>query len=267
MVDLFEASIIKYIKDRFFKKFGIDVTFKYSPEMNFIEEFRKDRFSKIMLRDRQDFLEDLIGKYVNDINIAIWNRTPIRKMKNEENGIPSFKTNPQDKLVITTEKGIELRDVFYGKCDFNFKLFSSEAKILNMVEILYNTNFFDVNPPIKVTYLIDGEKLIIDYQTFFNEISSIDFIDTNSYGSMRLIEFDFSVYGLFFSPFYYIENLDIIEEIDLRVFGFEKQEDIDEIRGYTLNNYNKNKLICSETCQVDKSHLINEDTCKSLNQK
>ena len=42
---------------------------------------------------------------------------------------------------------------------------------------------------------------------------------------------------------------------------------INIIKTYNLENYPLEQLICSETCQVDQNtHLIDEKTCKSLNQ-
>jgi hypothetical protein len=267
MVELFEASVIKFLKDTFIQKFGINVSFKYSPEMDFIEEFRKDRFSKINQTETTDFIKNLLGDDVNDINMAIWKRTPVKKFKNEENGISPFKINPQDQLIITTDNGIELRDVFYGKTDFSVKFFSSEMKIINLVELMYNTNFYDVNPYIDVTYSLNGEPFEVTYQTFFNEIDSIDYINISSYGSMNLIEFNFSVYGVFFSPYYYLENLNTIKEVDLRVFAYNKEVDLDILNTYNLKQYDFEQLVCSETCQVNEdTHLIDEETCKSLNE-
>jgi hypothetical protein len=267
MVELFEASIIKFIKDKFLESFGINVSFKFSPTMDFIEEYRKDRFSKINNSKTTDFIQELLGENVNDINLAIWNRTPIKKLKQEENGIIPPNFTPFDKLIIKTKNGIELRDIFYGKTDFNIKFFSSEAKIIRMVELIYNSKFFDVNPPIKITYSLDGEPLDIDYNTFFNEIDNIEYIDISSYGAISLIEFTFSIYGIFFSPFYTLEKLNTIKEIDLRVFALEKELDVNIIKTYNLENYPLEQLICSETCQVDQNtHLIDEKTCKSLNQ-
>jgi len=268
MVELFEASVIKFLKDEFFKKFGFDVPFKYSPEMDFIEEFRRDRFSKIKQQETSDFIKGLLGEETRNISLALWNRTPIQKFKDEEDGIQAPHLLPFDKMVIETKSGIELRDVFFGKTDFSIKLFASESKIIYLTEILYNTQFLDVNPPIKIVYLLDGEEYPLDYQTHFDKLSSIEFLGIENYGSMRIIEFEFSVYGIFFSPFYYVEKLNTIKEIDLKVFGFQKQEDINKIKDYTLNNYNKNKLICSETCQVNEDiKQINENTCESLNSK
>jgi len=269
MVELFEASIIKFIKDRILERMGVNVSFKYSPDMDFIEEFRKDRFSKINNSLSTDIAKELLGSdKLDDINIAIWKRTPILKFKNEENGVSPFILNPQDKLRIYTKNGIELRDVFYGKTTFNIKLFSSEAKIIYLFELLYNTIFYDVNPPILVTYLLDGEPLEIDYNTYFEPIDSIDFINVQSYGGIQLIEFTFSVYGVFFSPFYYLDNTNTIEEIDLRVFAFNKESDITILTSYNLNNYNKDQLVCSETCKIDeKTHLIDEEMCESLHEK
>ena len=267
MVELFEASIIKFIKDEFLKSFGVNVSFKYSPSMDFIDEYRRDRFSKIDTTKSTDFIQNLIGENTNDINIAIWNREPIKKAKEEENGIMPPKILPFDQLAITTDSGIELRDVFYGKTNFNIKFFSSEAKILIMIELIYNIKFFDVNPPISITYSINGEPIEIVYNTFFNEIDSIDYIDITSYGSISLIEFSFSIYGMFFSPYYYIEKLNIIKEVDLRVFSFNKEINLDVLNTYNMENIiDLENLICSETCQVNQdTHLIDEDTCKSLN--
>jgi hypothetical protein len=267
VVELFEASVIKFIKDKFLESFGVNISFKYSPTMDFIEEYRKDRFSKINNTRTTDFIQNLIGENVNDINFAIWNRTPIKKFKQTENGIEPVNLTPFDQLTITTQNGIELRDIFYGKTDFSLKVFSSEAKIIRLIELIYNTKFFDVNPPIKITYSINGEPLSLDYITFFNEIDSIDYIDISSYGAINLIEFAFSVYGIFFSPFYILEKLNTIKEIDLRVFAIEKEVDVNIINTYNLENYPLEKLICSETCQVNqKTHLIDENTCQSLNQ-
>ena len=273
MVELFEASIIKFLKDKFLQKFGISVPFKYSPEMDFIEEFRRDRFSKIKQEITADFVKELIGENTKNISLAIWKRTPIKKYKDDENGITSFKLNPFDKLVINTNNGIELRDVFYGKTDFTVQFFSSESKIIYMIELLYNTEFLDVNPPIKVTYSLDGEPLELDYNTYFNEIESIDYINIQNYGSMRLIEFSFSVYGIFFSPYYYLDNTNTIEEINLRVFSFNKEVDLNILKDYAegdksikdeqnLNNYKQ--LVCSQDCKVE-NEKINIDSCKTLN--
>ena len=268
MVELFEASIIDFLQEEFFKKFGIDVSFKYSPEMDFLEEFRKDRFLKIKQQETTDYIKDLIGDARN-ISLAIWNRNPIEKFKDEENGVQAPHLLPFDQLLIETDSGIQLRDIFYGKAEFNIKIFASEAKIINLIEILYNTKFLDVNPPIEIKYSIDGTSYPLDYQTFFNPISSLDYLGIENYGSMRIIEFEFSVYGLFFSPFYFSEKLNTIKEVDLRVFNFKNElTDIDmeyKLNEYNLNNINLNRnLICSETCEVNQK--IEEDTCESLNE-
>ena len=136
-----------------------------------------------------------------------------------------------------------------------------------MVELLYNTLFYLNNPDISIVYVLDGSEHELEYQTYFNEMDSIEFIDTNSYGGMQLIEFSFSVYGLFFSPYYYIEELNTIKEVDLRVLSFGKPEDLDVIKSYNLESYDKKKEICSETCQVNQdTYLIDEETCISKNE-
>ena len=72
---------------------------------------------------------------------------------------------------------------------------------------------------------------------------------------------------MFFSPYYYIEKLNIIKEVDLRVFSFNKEINLDVLNTYNMENIiDLENLICSETCQVNQdTHLIDEDTCKSLN--
>jgi hypothetical protein len=137
-------------------------------------------------------------------------------------------------------------------------MFSSENKIIHLLELIYNIDFVR-NKSIEITYEIDNDEIEIPYQTKFSELESLDFIDVESYGGMMLISFNLDVSGLFFSPFYTLENT--IEEVDLKVFVMDKSLNINDIE-----NYNENTLSCEQDCLVDDvSRLIDEETCLSLN--
>jgi len=253
MVQLFEASVVHYLKNLFFDKVGINVPFKFSPSMSFIKEFRRDRTSKLNTILYKDIIKECIGEETELMNLAIWGRDPLTRDDNRG------KNSPYDQLAIETDSGATLRDTFYGKTTFQIQMFSSENKIIHLLEMIYNIDFVK-NKTIDITYVVDNEELEIPYQTNFSEIESLEFIDTDSYGGMMLISFNVEVSGLFFSPFYTVAKT--IKEVDLKVFTMDKSLNINEIE-----NYNENTLSCERKCLVDDedTKLIIEETCLSLN--
>jgi len=257
MTQEFEAGVINYFKTLFLEKMGLDIPFKYSPSMDFIEEFRKDRISKINNTKTTDAIKELIGEYNDNISLCVWKRDPI--IKSEEKG--HNWSSPVRTQYIEVDDEITLRQIFYGESNFTFQLFASESKIIYLIELLFNIEFSGVNPPIEIDYIIDDKIIVpINYNTLYGNIDSIEYIDIASYGSMTLIEFSVKIDGVFFSPFYELGN-NKIEVVDLKVNVFNKSMDLKDIR-----QYNESTLACREVCNVNQdTRLIMEESCKSLN--
>ena len=124
MTQEFEAGVINYFKTLFLEKMGLDLPFKYSPSMDFIEEFRKDRISKINNTKTTDAIKELIGEYNDNISLCVWKRDPI--VKSEERG-HNWST-PVRTQYIEVDDEITLRQIFMGKqiLPFNFLLLKAK---------------------------------------------------------------------------------------------------------------------------------------------
>ena len=246
MIQLFEAGIINSIKKNLQERHGIVMPFKYHPDLNILDEFRKNRFWNNNFDQTNKMIKDMLGENVAN-NMAVWNRTPV--VKDDTVGNNLFGTQ----LVFVDNGEHTLRDMFFGKCTFSVSLFSTENKILYLLETAYAVDYTlsDIKIPLKYKIGDTIHEMIFSCQ--FNDIGSINFIDVDNMGGLRYINFDFTVKGLFFSPFYEV-NDKIIKEVDLKVFALNKMLSIKEIE-----NYNTNTLVCEEDCDVEDMHIIDSE--------
>jgi len=255
MLAEFEGAVVYWLQEQFKRKMGVEMVFKYSPDMSLIEEYRRSTFLKINDTKVSDVLEKYLPEDTTNVSFCIWNRTPVVKSEDLGNNMP------YTKYVIDVPGGHTLRDVFYGTTTFNFQFFSTENKITYLVELLYNTTFSKINPAIEIKYIIDGKETIIDYSTNFDNISDVSFIDVPSYGGLISISIEFTLKGWFFSPFYEF-NDNTIREVDLKAYVLDGNTDLEN-----MSNYNEQTLSCEEDCLVDENtHRIDLNTCHSLNE-
>jgi len=244
MIQLFEAGIINHVKEKIKNKYGIEFPFKYHPDLNIIDEYRKNRFWNSNFDQTNKLVKDMLGDNVAN-NMAVWNRTPI--VRDDDFGGNMYGTQ----LVFKTSDGREtIQDMFFGKTTFSVSFFSTENKILYFLELAYNMDFMLNSLKIPLKYKINGVVNEINYACEFTNISTSNFIDVDNMGGLRYINFEFTVSGLFFSPFYSFED-NKIEEIDLKVFVMNKTLNINDI-----SNYNESTKACEEKCEVENNHIV-----------
>jgi hypothetical protein len=248
MIQLFEAGIVNFVKKKIEDNYGLEMAFIYHPDLNIVSELRKNRFWNSNYTDSSELMKSMLGDYV-DTNIAMWNRTPV--VKDDSLGGNWYGTE----LVLKSEDGTEtLQEMFMGKSSFSVSFFSSENKILYLLELAYNLDFMLTDLKIPLKYKINGVENEIMYSAKFTNVSTEAFIDVDALGSLRYINFDFEVSGVFFSPFYRTEN-NKIEEVDLQLFVMDKLLNTSDIE-----NYNESTKACEEICEVKNNYIV-EDKC------
>jgi len=184
MQNKIQHAIFQYLTD-YFAEYGIALNFRYDEDLNVLEEFRRSNELRI---NNQGTYENLIEKITTDDNgtvlhnMGLYNRTPIKRSDVIGNNL-NLEVYSQS-TVDKTE--VEIRDAFYGEVGFNVKILCDNYEVSDIIELLYVANFSNKTSTIKVDY----------------DFGSDSFVGKVNESSLRYLDFDIDVSGLFFMPYY-----------------------------------------------------------------
>lgn len=203
MLSKIEVALFEFITNTF-QNYRIPLSFKYDENLDVLNEFRKS----IQLRiNNTSTIEDLVNKYQTLItpsdqtkvlhNLGLFMRTPIRKSEEIGNNLDLQTYNKE-----LSSYRIELRDMFYGEVDYSVKIMFDNHKAVDLFELIYTKQFANKYRTIAVDYVLgEGIESIedVEYNLMFTNINSIGKVNESN---LRFIDFDITLKGLFFLPFY-----------------------------------------------------------------
>lgn len=200
MQDKIQKAVFQHITN-FFEDYGIALNFRYDEDLDVLEEFRRSHELRL---NNSGTYENLIQKITTDDdgttihNMGLYNRTPIRRSEEMANNL-NIEMYSQ---TISDKTKVEVRNVFYGELDFSVKILCDNYEVSDIIELLYIANFAKRNKTITVNFDLgdDVESLDeVEYNVSFNEIS---FVGKVNESSLRYLDLDMSISGLFFLPYY-----------------------------------------------------------------
>lgn len=230
MIEKVQLRTFQYISS-LFDKYGIPFEFKYDPNLDVLNEFRRS----IRLRvENKEVFESLLSEYDDDnkkytTNLGIFNRSPIRKSRLLGNNI-DLETFCRD---YSSKSDIELRSTFFGEVTFNVKLLFDSHDISDIVELIYLDKLANQQKSFKLDFSL-GENIEpieeVGYSLLF---SDIDFLGSINSSNLRQLDFSVELSGLFFLPFY--KSGGLLEEIivDLHIYNRSTPIDPSDIKDHT----------------------------------
>jgi len=200
MQEKIQSAVFQYLTD-YFSDYGIPLEFRYDEDLDILEEFRRSMELRI---NNSNTYENLIEKITVDDNgtaihnLGLFNRTPIKKSEELANNI---KLEVYSQNINTNEK-VEIRNAFYGSIFFTVKILCDNYEVCDLIELLYAADFGRQKKTILIDFDLsdDIEPLEeVEYNVMFNDISFIGKINESS---LRYLDLDFELSGVFFMPYY-----------------------------------------------------------------
>ena len=188
MISKIQKGFFDYLSS-LLQDYGISVEFKYNPDLDALNEFRKSLALRV---NNSTIYDQTVKGYMDDLsssshNLGVFSRTAIRKSPTIGNNID---------LEVFTENyngsgDIELREAFYGEVDYSVKIIFDDHELCDYTELIYVNSLANKNKTFKVDYDFgdDVEGIEgVDYTIVFQDIG-----DTGSLNGSNIKYLDFGV--------------------------------------------------------------------------
>ena len=198
MIAEIQKGVFEYLL-KIYNQYGIDIEFRYDPELDLITEFRKSPRLRIQYADQ---LKDLASRFQfktksNQI-LGLFNRSPIVKES-------LYGNNQRLELYTCTrladKEKVELRSTYFCNINLNIKLLFDSNETSDNAEMIYGYYLSNQHRSFRVTYDLgtDFEELTnIPYSLYFSEIEDIGAINNSN---LRTMSFSVRAQGAVITPF------------------------------------------------------------------
>lgn len=218
MIEYIQKGAFKFLTD-LFQDYNIKCEFNYDPDLDLLNEYRKNQRFRVENKNSYDDLVGSKSKNSNSTNnFGLFNRTPIRKSQLAANNtnIEVF-VKKYNESTQSVDK-IQIRKALFLEVGFSVKLLFDNHVSSDTVELLYTTNLAGKS----LSYLVDyefGEGIEpiedVSYGIVFSEIENIGELGTSN---LRYMDFSFTVSGLGFLP--YTSEGSLLEKIIVNIHAY-----------------------------------------------
>lgn len=203
-----------------FEEYGVRCEFGYDPELDLLNEFRKNQRFRVENKSTFDQITDQLSINQKKFhNLGLFNRSPIRKSSLVGNNM-NLEAFTKEYNGSTPTGKIQIRKCFFGEVQFAVKVLFDSHEMSDIVEMLYTTQLAGK----QLTYTVDydfGEGMEpIDEVAYMMLMSEIETIGELGTSNLRYMDFSFTISGLFFMP--YTSEGGLLERIDLQVHAFNR---------------------------------------------
>ena len=246
MIELTINKTLKYIEN-IYRKYGIDFTIEYNSDLEMITQYTRSLNTRTFFKNTD--LQLINNLDLNNLNqesyiLLMYYFSPLRRLQDRLNNInfevvfskpipentkfkkiDKYKTvNPEQIDFLTfirdpesqNSSNLIIRDLVIGQLDFNCKFLTTSTKLINELQYIFVSQIQKLTSiNLDFDFGADIGRIIIPFQTTFNNIEQIGHIDYNSFGNLQHLTFSFTISGPFFSTYVYSSPDLSIDEIDV----------------------------------------------------
>lgn len=240
MIGLIQEAAFTFLTNQF-ADYGISSNFRYDPDLDVLNEFRKSIRLRVQEKSTYDeIVNELTGEGPLSGTLGLFSRSPINKSE-------LFGNNVQLQHWVreyNSVSNIQLRNCFEGTVTFNVKMLFDNSDSADAVELIYLNHLANEHRSFSVTYDTGEDHEPIEdvkYNIYLEQISDLGALNSST---LRYMDFSFRVEGLTFLPF--TRDSGLLEKIELRMHIFNRKQEI------SPENANDSNLVYENTIVIDR---------------